>query len=192
MSPLETEKSPSRHEAKSFVPQMGHEQAKDAFAVTIARPPEEVYEFWRDLKNLSLFMKDIERVEVLSPIRSHWYLKTKSGIKFDWEAEIVGEVPGRYLAWESDKKARLRTAGVVYFERATGGRGTVVRMSLSYRIPGGKAAELAALFTGEDPRHLTLTNLRRMKAYLETGEIPTTEGQPSGREKESEIQEYKH
>ncbi|HRO67811.1 MAG TPA: SRPBCC family protein [Pseudobdellovibrionaceae bacterium] len=192
MNQLETERSPSRSDAKGFVPQVGREKAKDVFAVTIAREPREVYEFWRDLKNLSLFMKDIERIEVSSPLRSHWYLKTKAGLKFDWEAEIVGEIPGQYLAWESDKKARLQTAGAVSFESAPGGRGTVVRMSLSYKIPGGKAAEMAALFTGEDPRHLTLTNLRRMKAFLEAGEIPTTDGQPSGREKQSEIHEYKH
>jgi len=56
---------------------------------------------------------------------------------------------------------------------------------MTYHVPGGRLTELAGQAAGEDPYSLTLTNLRRLKAYLETGEIPTIEGQPSGRDKGS-------
>jgi hypothetical protein len=52
---------------------------------------------------------------------------------------------------------------------------------MNYSIPGGKLTEWTTLFSGEDPDTLTITNLKRLKAFLETGEIPTTKGQTSGR-----------
>lgn len=191
-------KSPSTEEAKNFVPAMSRAEHKDAVAITILREPQEVYTFWRNLKNLCLFMKDIEDVHILSENRSKWFLRTQTGLEFEWTAQIVGDIPGRWLAWRSEEGSRLQTAGAVSFEEAPRNRGTIVRLSLSYKIPGGKAAELAAFFTGEDPRTLTMTNLKRMKAFLETGEIPTTEGQPTGRDDDAEtlpdeeIHELKH
>jgi uncharacterized membrane protein len=34
---------------------------------------------------------------------------------------------------------------------------------------------------GDDPSHVIREGLRRFKQLMETGEIPTTEGQPRGR-----------
>jgi hypothetical protein len=55
---------------------------------------------------------------------------------------------------------------------------------MAYSVPGGKLTELVTLMSGESPQVLTLTNLRRLKALMETGEIATVEGQPSGREED--------
>jgi uncharacterized membrane protein len=75
--------------------------------------------------------------------------------------------------------------GAVWFVEAPAGRGTIVRLSLNYSVPGGKFSEWVTKLNGEDPDSLILLNLRRLKALLETGEIPTIEGQPSGREDDS-------
>jgi uncharacterized membrane protein len=40
--------------------------------------------------------------------------------------------------------------------------------------------ELYAKLTGEEPAHHVTEALRRFKALMEAGEIPTTDGQPVG------------
>ena len=52
---------------------------------------------------------------------------------------------------------------------------------MQYAPPGGKVAALVAKLFGEEPRQQIPQELRRFKAILETGEVPTTEGQPAGR-----------
>src|SRR3954447_654144 len=44
-------------------------------AITIARPPQEVYTFWHDLNNLSRFMTNVESVTQLEGGRSHWVVR---------------------------------------------------------------------------------------------------------------------
>ena len=46
--------------------------------VSINRPRQELYEFWRDVRNLPLFMENIESVTVLEGGRSHWVVRWAS------------------------------------------------------------------------------------------------------------------
>lgn len=156
------------------------------FAITIGKNPTDVFSFWRNFTNLKYFMKDIYDIRVISPTKSEWTVKLKSGPSASWLAEIVDEVPGRMIAWKSIEDSEVKTEGSVWFSQAPAGLGTVVKLFMNYKIPGGKLTELATLMTGEDPENLTLTNLKRLKAYLETGVIPTTEGQSSGRDEDLE------
>lgn len=156
------------------------------FAITIGKTQAEVFQFWRDLTNLPKFMKDLKSVEILSEKRSKWKVEVASGLSVEWTAEITKERPNEMIAWKSIDGSEVDTWGSVWFWPAPEGRGTVVSLSLDYKIPGGKLAELAAKLLKEDPETLIQTNLHRLKALLETGEIPTTEGQPSGREEVSE------
>jgi uncharacterized membrane protein len=75
----------------------------------------------------------------------------------------------------------LSSAGSVRFERAPAGRGTVVRLEMEYTPRGGRIGAALAKFLSEAPELAVLENLRRFKQLMETGEIATTEGQPSGR-----------
>jgi len=151
-------------------------------SVTIDCSPNEVFDFWRNFENLPRFMKDIAQVEVLSAEESHWMVKLQSGASVEWNAAITDERPGAMIAWRSLEGSEVDTEGAVWFSKAPANLGTEVQLMMTYRIPGGELTELATLFTDENPACLTLTNLRRLKALLETGEIPTIEGQPSGRE----------
>jgi uncharacterized membrane protein len=71
-------------------------------------------------------------------------------------------------------------AGNVRFERAPGGRGTVIRVRMSYRPFGHRLGALMAKIFGDEPDRRIEADLRRVKQLLETGEIATTAGQPSG------------
>ncbi len=129
-------------------------------------------------------MKGILSVSENTARRSHWVAQLKSGLKTEWDAEITHEVPGSMMSWESIKGSQVKTRGTIWFTQCPLNRGTVVSLSMDYDIPGGVLTEWATMLTGEDPDSLAITNLHRLKAYLETGEIPTIDGQSSGREED--------
>ena len=150
-------------------------------AFTILKPPEELFAFWRRLENLPSFMKHVDSVENLDNNRSHWRVRAPGGSHVEWDAEIVEEEPGRLIAWRSRPGSEITNGGSVRFRPATGNRGTVVEVTLFYEPPGGKAAAGVAKIFGEEPQMQVREDLRRFKQLKETGEIPTIEGQPSGR-----------
>jgi uncharacterized membrane protein len=100
----------------------------------------------------------------------------------EWDAEIFNEKENELIAWRSlPGRAEVTNAGSVHFENAPDGRGTKLSVTLNYNPPGGKAGVLLAKLFGDEPGQLVELNLRRLKRLVETGEISTIEGQPSGR-----------
>jgi uncharacterized membrane protein len=148
--------------------------------VTINRNPEDCYRYWRNIENFPHFMKHLESVQALDSKRSHWKAKAPAGASVEWDAEIVGDNPGQFLAWRSMEGADIENAGIVRFEKAPGNRGTIVRLQMRYKPPGGKLGAMVAKIFGEEPAIQVESDLRRFKQLMETGEITTTEGQPSG------------
>lgn len=110
-------------------------------AVTVDKPAEELYNFWRKLENLPQFMHHLERVEQTGDKSSHWKAKLVGGIPVEWDAEIVEDVPGQRIAWRTKPDSQVEQSGVVEFKSATGGRGTVVNVDLYYSPPGGIIGE---------------------------------------------------
>lgn len=156
-------------------------------AVTVQRPIDEVYRFWRQLENLPLFMKHLESVKQLDGKRSRWVVKAP--LEVSWEAEIVDERPNELIAYRSLPGSQIETEGVVRFKEAPRGRGAEVHVELSYKPVDGPPGSGSLLQSGAKLMR-TITekeikmDLLRFKALLEAGEIPTTYGQPSGRRRE--------
>ena len=125
-------------------------------------------------------MKHLESVEIVGDNRMHWKAKGPAGTSVEWDAELVADEPGRLLAWRSLEGSQVDNEGVVRFEPAPGGRGTILRVMMSYKPPGGIAGALVAKMFGEEPSQQIDEDLRRFKWLIETGEIPSTIGQPSG------------
>jgi uncharacterized membrane protein len=148
-------------------------------SVTINRPQEEVYNYWRDLQNLPTFMEHLVRVQPLGGNRTRWTAKAPGGMKLEWEAETVDERPNELIAWRSVQGA-VENAGGVRFERAPGGRGTVVRVELEYYPPGGRLGAAVARLFGEEPSQQLHDDLRRFKQVVETGEVLRSEGRLRG------------
>ena len=150
-------------------------------AVTINAPVENVYAFWRNFANLPRFMHNLEKVEVYDTKRSHWWAKGPAGTTVDWEAEIINEIPHELIGWRSTEGSRIDNAGSVHFTRLPDGRGTELKVILRYDPPAGVLGAAVSKILGEDPAANVQEDLRRLKMLIETGEIATTEGQPSGR-----------
>jgi uncharacterized membrane protein len=150
-------------------------------SLTINRSPAELYAFWHDVKNAPRFMVNIESVESVGEKRSIWVASGPFGPKLTWESEVIVDQPDRLIAWKSLPGSDINQAGSVRFEPATGGRGTVVTVEQNIEPPGGILGQVAARLFAKAPEFQVRESLRHFKQLMETGEIPTTEGQSSGR-----------
>jgi uncharacterized membrane protein len=149
--------------------------------IAVNKTPEECYQFWRNFENLPRFMEHVESVKALGDGKYHWVVKAPAGMNVEWDAELMQDSPSR-IAWQSLPGADVANSGTVEFQNATAGHGTIVKATIHYDPPGGKLGSAVAKLFGEEPSIQAKMDLRRFKAIIETGEVPTTEGQPSGRE----------
>lgn len=156
-----------------------HEAALVGRTVTIDRPREELYAFWRDFRNLARFLEHVERVEIGDGQRSHWVVSAPAGRTVEWDSVLTEDQPGRLIAWESAEGADVKNTGRVEFLDAAPGRGTMVRAEIVYEPPGGDAGKLIAKLFQEEPKIQARRDLRRFKQLMETGEISTTEAGPA-------------
>ena len=98
-------------------------------AVTINRPREEIFRFWRNFENLPRFMDHLESVRVLNDRQSHWVAKGPAGVNVEWDAEIVNDIPNEVIGWRSLEGSDVDNGGSVRFE-PSGNGGTMVRISM--------------------------------------------------------------
>jgi uncharacterized membrane protein len=144
--------------------------------ITINRPIETVYAFWRDFTNFPRFMRHIESVEVLGDNRSRWRAAGPGGLSAEWEAETTAQREGEIIAWRSLEGSTVDNRGTVRFRRAPGARGTELRVEIEYRPPVGALGRAAAWLFGKAPEQQIGEDLHRVKQLLETGEIPLSDG----------------
>jgi uncharacterized membrane protein len=140
-------------------------------SITIQRSPDEVYRFWRHLENLPRFMANIESVTQLEGNRSHWKVRAPAGTSVEWDAEIIEDVFGERLSWQSVKGADVENVGAVHLKAAPKGRGTEVRVHLRYEAPAGPVGVAVAKLFGKEPGQQASADLRRLKQVLETGQV---------------------
>jgi uncharacterized membrane protein len=149
-------------------------------SLTVNQPPQACYAMWRDLANLPRFMQYVESVQPSGDTHSHWIAHGPGGMKVEWDAQITRDEPDELLSWRSVAGSELPNAGAVRFIPAPGNRGTIVSVTMQYEPPAAALGFTLAKLLGESPSHDVREDLRRFKRLLETGEIPTTEGQPHG------------
>jgi uncharacterized membrane protein len=150
--------------------------------VTINASPDTLYGFWRRFERLPQFMNHLVSVSQLDSTRSRWVAKAPAGRTVEWEAEIISDVAGELISWRTVPGADVVSAGSVAFKPATGGRGTQVRVRLQYDPPAGRLGATVAWALGHDPAASIREDLRRFKQLMETGELPTIDGQPRGKQ----------
>ena len=150
-------------------------------AFTINKPADELYRQWRQLENLPKFMKHLDSVRQLDNRRSEWTARGPMGRTFSWQGEIVDESEGKYLVWRSMPGSPIENSGSVEFRLAPGNRGTEVIVAMHYGTVGKYLGSTMADLLGAVPTRVLREEVRGFKQLMEAGEVPTTEGQPSGR-----------
>ncbi len=168
------------HENQASIP--SGQGIKIEESVTILKPADELFRFWRRLENLPQVMRHLVSVQDLGGNRSRWVAKGLTS-NVQWDAEIITERASEMIGWRSLEDSEVATAGSVHFVPAPGNRGTEVRVVLSYNPPAGRAGHLLAWLAGRDPATEVREDLRNFKRLMETGSFLSTKGQPQGPQK---------
>ncbi|HEY0794488.1 MAG TPA: SRPBCC family protein [Acidisarcina sp.] len=142
--------------------------------------PARAYEIWRNLEGLPRFMAHLESVKVLNDRYSEWTAIGPLDTKISWTAEIIEDTPNERIAWQSIAESEIQTSGWVEFQKDPQGRGSMVRAFVEYSNPLGALGRSLLSVLGKNPDFVVKEDLRRFKAIVEAGEVPTTVGQPHG------------
>lgn len=149
---------------------------------TIGADPETLYKLWRDVTLAPRWMEYVVSTEAKSDKVTHWVIgdpDSPKGMRIEYDTELVEDVPGQKLAWRS-LEDKINEAGEVTFTPAPNGRGTVVVLTESANIPGGKLGMAVAAISKRSPRQIVIEDLRHFKQLAETGEIPNVTCNPHG------------
>ena len=157
----------------------GNKGIKVVKSVTVGRPAQEVYRYWRNLENLAQFMNHVKSVTQIDERRSSWVVKGPLGTDLEWTAQILSDREGELIAWESLPGAEVQNAGSVRFESAGDGR-TEVRVSLQYQPPAGVLGATVAKLFGEAPEQQLEEDLARFKTIIESEAVAAVAGQNGG------------
>jgi Predicted integral membrane protein len=139
-------------------------------SVTVSRPVEEVYAFWQNFENLPRFMKHLDSVRNTGANTSRWSAGSAQGESVQWDVQLVESQPNQLLSWKTLGVSDITAHGRVEFAPAPGGRGTEVRASLTYQVPGGALGKRLATIFRDVPGLKIENELNVFKQIMETGE----------------------
>jgi len=138
------------------------------YTFTVNRHRQDVYDFWRRLENLPLFMSHLDNIQVIDATHSHWEAKIPGNIgNISWEAEVVKDIPGSHIGWQSLPGSTINNAGKVEFEDAPGEQGTIVKVVISYLPPAGGVGTGIAKLLNPVFEKLVRQDILSFKDYME-------------------------
>ncbi|MDK2410082.1 SRPBCC family protein [Aphanizomenon sp. PH219] len=130
--------------------------------VEVEIPIELAWELWSDLEQMPKWMKWIDSVTISpdNPEISLWKLST-GGLEFAWKSRITKMVPNQIIQWESVDG--LPNQGAIrFYDRH---EMSVVKMTVSYAIPGLIGKLMDNLFLGKVVESTIQADLERFKEY---------------------------
>ena len=151
----------------------GRAQVELQRSITVQQPRAEVYRQWLDPQNQAVIWSHVAELVDGTEQAARWRANGPLGRSLEWETRVVEEREGELVRWHST--GDLAGEGSVELRDAPGDYGTEVTLRAAF---DGVAARVLG-----DPAKLVLAKtLRRFKSLVESGEIPSTEHNPSGRE----------
>lgn len=148
--------------------------------VTVKATPAEVYAFWRNFDNLPRFTQNLTSVAETQPGLTHWVARGPNDLSLEWDARIHEDTENERISWTTTEDSPVQHNGSVSFRKDPAGRGTQIKVVLRYDIPAGVIGQSLAKMLGDEPGQQLDADLRRLKMFLETGEVARTDGQPAG------------
>ncbi|NHA02861.1 SRPBCC family protein [Mucilaginibacter sp. HC2] len=135
---------------------------------TVNKPRHKVYNFWRKLDNLPLFMKHLESVEMIDSTYSYWVLKLPAEVAtVSWHAEIVKDEPNEMIGWSSLPDSMINNAGKVRFQDTLDGKGTIVDIVVSYQPPAGGLGTGVAKLLNPVFKRMVDKDVQNFKQYMD-------------------------
>jgi hypothetical protein len=129
-------------------------------SVQVDVPVTIAYNQWTQFEDFPHFMGGVEEVRQLDDRRLHWVAEI-AGVRREWEASVLEQVPDLKVAWAAT--AGATNAGAVRFEPAGAGS-TIVHLTLEYEPEG--VVEQVGDKLGIVERQV-VSDLERFKALVE-------------------------
>ncbi|MGY1703729.1 SRPBCC family protein [Geodermatophilus sp. SYSU D00697] len=101
-------------------------------SIQVDVPVRTAYDQWTQFEDFPHFMGGVREVRQLDDERLHWVAEI-AGVRREWEARILEQVPDQKVAWAATEGAT--NAGAVRFQPAGAGS-TIVYLSLDYEPEG--------------------------------------------------------
>lgn len=149
-------------------------------SLVIKQPKDELYDFWYDFDNLPHFMTHLEAVWQIGDHRWHWVAKAPGGMSVEWDADVIDERDGEYIAWRSLEGSEVPNEGSVTFTELPNNGGTQVTVNLIYYPLGGQMGAWIAKMFGEEPSIQIEDDLRNFKLMMEGDSKPATRRKNAG------------
>jgi hypothetical protein len=130
-------------------------------SIQVDVPVSTAYNQWTQFEDFPYFMGGVKEVHQHDDQRLHWTAEI-AGVRREWEATILEQVPDQKIAWAATEGAT--NAGAVRFE-PVGAGSTLVYLSLEYEPEG--VVEQVGDKLGIVERQVT-SDLERFKALVES------------------------
>ncbi|PWU43752.1 cyclase [Micromonospora globispora] len=130
-------------------------------SIEVNVPVSTAYNQWTQFEEFPKFMGGVEEVRQLDDKRMHWVAEI-AGVKREWDAKVLEQVPDRKVAWAATSGAT--NAGAVYFQPVGMDR-TQVRLSLEYE-PEGLVEKAGDKLNIVEKR--AEADLEKFKSYIES------------------------
>jgi uncharacterized membrane protein len=137
--------------------------------VTVRRPVDEVFRFYRDFENLPRFMGDVTTIEPTGPTTSRWTIVGPFGLRGHWTVEVTEERANELICYRTVTRGSATTFWEISFAPGSQAGETQVREVM--RLPGGRILRAALALFGKVPAAEVTSNLHRFKELLETGRV---------------------
>jgi ribosome-associated toxin RatA of RatAB toxin-antitoxin module len=134
--------------------------------VLVNVPVSTAYNQWTQFEDFPQFMNGIKKVTQLGDDRLEWVAEL-AGVRRQWEARILEQVPDRKVAWAATEGAT--NAGEVSFEDIGGGQ-TRVHLTLEYE-PEGLVEKIGDKLNVVENQ--AEGDLERFKAFIESESYAT-------------------
>lgn len=138
--------------------------------ITIAAPPQRVFEYWANFENFPEWMPHVRSVRDEGNNRYHWVVDGPAGVPIQWHSELYDVIENRQMGWRSLPGSMVDHSGRVQFED-DGAGGTQVSVDLSYQPVAGLVGHAVARAFGKDPKTEMDEDLARFKSRIEGGHL---------------------
>ena len=125
-------------------------------SMTIHRPVEEVFRFYRDFQNLPRFLGDVMAIEQIGPATSRWTIQGPLGIRTHWTMQVTEERTNELIRYQTVTLPLLRTSWDIYFAPGSEAGETEVREVMKVSLGRLGRAALALLGKSRPKKYMPI------------------------------------
>ncbi|GLZ34612.1 cyclase [Lentzea sp. NBRC 105346] len=129
-------------------------------SVDVHVPVSTAYNQWTQFESFPAFMDGVERIQQLTPTRTHWTTKI-GGVQREFDAEITEQHPDERVAWRTTDGPQQ--AGVVTFHRIDN---ETTRVHLQMEYDPDTLTEKAGTALGVVQQRIN-GDMKRFKEFIE-------------------------